>query len=116
MNDILKQPKKNIVLDATMLSTLMSCPRLLDLRFNHSFQPINGKSNSLEVGSIVHKVLEVYYRHIIQGFKRDLALAAGLTAGELYIKGCSHCSRVTEGKPLCGHQINEYEGVKNTPA
>ncbi len=111
--------KKNIVFDATVLSTLMGCGRLTDFRFNHNLIGIEGKSNSLEVGSIVHKYLEVYYRHIIQGFNKSLAHSAGMTAGELYARGCPFCtnfeSSESDPKPKCGHKINEYEGVKNTP-
>lgn len=84
-------PKANIILDATILSTLMSCPRLADFRFNHHLVPIGGKSNSLETGSIVHKFLEVYYGSQIAGIKRKDAIGYGLTAAQLYISGCQHC-------------------------
>lgn len=116
MTDILI-PKKNIVMDATLMNSVMSCARLTDFRFNHNFQSIRGKSNSLEVGTLVHKVLEVYNKHLIKGFKRDLAITNGLIAGELYANGCAHCAEWTdtENKPACGHQPQEYPGVKNTP-
>ena len=119
MIDIIPQVKKNIILDATLLTSIMECGRKTDLRFNHSLVQMSGKSNSLECGSIVHKVLEVYYDSLSKGFKRDLAIANGMTAGELYIKGCPHCSEFipSDGidKPPCLHGINEYPGVKNTP-
>lgn len=108
--------KKNIVLDATMLSTLMACPRLLDMRFNHQLVPMKGKGNSLEVGLIVHKVLEVFYWHMINGSGRVKALIAGMTAGQLYVQGCRGCAGVYEGVTACGHQHDEYPGVVNTPA
>lgn len=111
--------KKNVVMDATLLSSLMSCPRLFDLRFNHNFQSLNGKSNSLEVGSIVHKVLEVYYQNRINQFSRSMSIAAGIAAGETYIRGCNHCTDFLPSesttKPICGHRPNDYPGVKNTP-
>lgn len=117
--------KKNVVLDATVANTVLGCGRLTDFKFNHNLQSINGKSNSLEVGTLVHKVKEVYNKHIIKGFDRKLAIAQGLIAGELYANGCPHCSdsrqRIfvngieEEQKPKCGHQIEEYPGVKNTP-
>ena len=108
--------KKNIILDATILSTLMACPRLADFRFNLNLQSINGKSNSLECGSIVHKFLEVFYKSIIAGVKREQAVGYGITAAELYIRGCPLCTDFNgPGKPECGHQPNEYPGVKNTP-
>lgn len=135
--------KAKIVLDATMLTTLMNCPRLSDFRFNHCLQPIGGKSNSLECGSIVHKFLEVYYGNIIKGIKRDDALGFGMAAAEMYIKGCPGCTgfivdspcptcnglgytkdnnlcleckgKAICSKPRCGHEIDEYPGVMNTP-
>ena len=107
--------KKSVILDATMLSTLMSCPRLLDLRFNHSLMALDGKSNSLEVGSIVHKVLETAYLQIAQGFPRTTAIGNAMTVGQLYIQGCPDCMGVMEGEPKCGHKPNEYPGVQNTP-
>jgi hypothetical protein len=112
-------PKKNVVLDATVLSTLMSCARLADFRFNRNFMSVNGKSNSLEVGSVVHKVLEVAYREMSKGFKREQAINAGLLAGELYANGCPYCADFTSTpdilKPKCGHSPDEYPGVKNSP-
>jgi len=126
--------KKNIILDATMLTAIMNCGRFTDLRFNHSLMSINGKSNSLECGSIAHKVLEVFYQSIIHGLKRADAIQFGLVAGEMYIKGCPHCTEFTphtcdkcngvgcvyciNGRiesPECKHPPNEYPGVKNTP-
>jgi hypothetical protein len=90
--EILAPKKKNIVMDATVLSTLQACGRLTDFRFNHHFDSPNGKSNSLEVGSIVHAVLETYYKAIIQGLRRDQAIGYGMAAGELYVRGCQLCT------------------------
>lgn len=117
--DIPMSGKRNVILDATVLSTLMSCPRLADFRFNHNLMGINGKSNSLECGSIVHMFTEYYYKNIIQGIKRDQAFGFGIAAAELYIRGCKVCtdfSPTTEfPKPPCGHKVNEFTGVRNTP-
>jgi hypothetical protein len=113
-----KGGKKNIVLDASMLSELMSCARKLDLRYNHRFVSANGKSNSLEVGSLIHVVLETYYKSIIQGFKKDLAASNGLAMGEEYIRGCKAClQQLTTGTPcaILGHAADPWLGLKNTP-
>jgi len=119
MTDIILPAKKTLILDATTLSSLMSCARLTDLRFNHNLVSINGKSNSLECGSIVHKFLEVYYGAVINGIKKSDAVGHGMIAAELYARGCPFCTNFVptenDQKPRCGHQINEYEGVKNTP-
>lgn len=75
---------KNIVLDATMLSTIMSCPRLANFRFNQHLVGIKGKSGSLEMGSIVHTVLEYHYKAFIAGATRAQAVELGMKAGRAY--------------------------------
>jgi hypothetical protein len=91
-------PKKNVIMDATLLSSLMSCARFHDIRFNHRLISTKGKSNSLEVGSLIHKVLEVYYKHKIKGFPRAVAIGNAMTAGMLYVQGCPHCTDFTARK------------------
>ncbi len=111
--------KTNVVMDATILTALMTCPRKADFNFNLHLQPVKGKSNSLECGSIVHKFLEYFYKAQIQGLDRVKAAPFGFAAAELYIKGCPACTEFvpTEEikKPECGHPPNEYPGLKNTP-
>lgn len=115
--DIIPQAKKNVIMDATTLSSLMSCGRYYDIRFNHRLVPMKGKSNSLEVGSLIHKVLEVYYKHMINGFKRETSIGQAMTAGQLFVQGCPGCANHidTESKPSCGHEPEEYPGMTNTP-
>ena len=115
MTDIILPPKKNIIMDATMLSSLMSCGRYHDLRYNNSFVSMKGKSNSLEVGTLIHKVLEVYYKLLIAGFPRNTAIGNAMIAGQLFISGCPHCADGTEAKPACKHEPGEYPGLQNTP-
>jgi hypothetical protein len=126
--------KTNIIMDSQILTALMTCPRLADFRFNHRLQPVGGKSNSLEVGSIAHKFLEVFYKSHIAGLDRDKSIAFGFAGAELYIRGCKECSGFVPShclenesredhicndqcilKPRCGHPANEYPGVQNTP-
>jgi len=113
--DIIPEPKKNVIFDATVLSSMMGCGRYYDLRFNHSLGSSRGKSNSLEVGSLIHKSLEVYYKQKIQGFPRATCIGSALTAGQMYAQGCPYCSDVMVEKPECGHEQGEYPGVQNTP-
>jgi hypothetical protein len=117
--DIPMGGKKNVILDSQVLTALMSCPRVMDLRFNHNFISLTGKSNSLECGSITHKFMEVYYGSMIKGIKREQAVGFGLAAAELYIQGCRDCTGFIpypeQLRPKCGHHINEYPGVFNTP-
>lgn len=87
--------KQNVILDSQILSTLMSCPRLTNFRFGMNLVPISGKSTSLEMGTIVHKILEVFYKNRINGFDRKLAVISGITAGEELSKNpdeVSNCS------------------------
>ena len=107
--------KKNVIMDATLLNSLMSCARYHDLRYNHNFTSIKGKSNSLEVGSLIHKVLEVYYKQLIAGFSKSQAIGNSLMAGQLFVDGCPHCADESNESPACGHQCGEYPGVENTP-
>jgi hypothetical protein len=79
---------------------------------------MKGKSNSLEVGSLIHKVLEVYYKHKIDGFTHSVAIGHALVAGQLFVSGCQHCATfVSEDAsvPSCGHDPEEYPGLFNTP-
>jgi len=85
MEILLPDERKRIILDATMLSTIMSCGRLADFRFNHSFQSLDGKSPSLEMGSIVHSYLEKYYGSIIGGVAKQDAHGYGMAAAMIYV-------------------------------
>lgn len=117
--DIPMGGKKNIIFDATVLTSLMACGRLTDFRFNLNLQSIHGKGNSLECGSIVHMFLEYFHKALIKGVKREQAVGFGMAAAELYIRGCPACTdfkaTVEIPKPLCNHKANEFPGVKNTP-
>ena len=109
----------NIIMDSQILTALMSCPRYTDFRFNLNLVSIDGKSNSLECGSLVHTILEYFYKAIIFGTSREQAIQLGFTAGQTYIRGCVACSGFIatpeQAKPLCGHKPNEFPGMKNTP-
>lgn len=130
--------KRNVILDSQVLTALMKCGRYTDFVFNHNFQSISGKGNSLEIGSIIHKFLETYRKHRMHGLDRDKSIGFAFSMAELYIQGCEYCTNFepyhfTEFdaknmenyqhqcndnciiKPKCGHPINEYPGVKNTP-
>lgn len=107
--------KPHVILDATLLSSLMSCARYYDIRFNHRMVSASGKSNSLEVGALMHKILEVYYWHKMHGFPVSTCIGNALAAGQLYITGCPYCASAIEGKPECGHEPGEYPGLINTP-
>lgn len=105
-------------MDATILSSLMSCGRLTDLNFNRNLRPINGKSNALEVGSVVHAFFEYYYQALIDKKSKSDAMDIGLAAAKLYVAGCPVCKDlpiVHTDIPSCGHKIGDWIGLKNTP-
>lgn len=80
--------KKNVILDSQILSTLMSCERLTDFRFNQNLQPIGGKGNSLEAGWLLHQYLEGYYKSIRDGVRGKDAIDAAMKFGnESLLKG-----------------------------
>lgn len=112
MTDVLIT-KKNIILDATVMSSIVGCARLADFRFNRDLQEITGKSNNLECGSIAHHFLEDYYKGIRDGLDKVKCIEAGMKRASLYIKGCIHC--VNNNQVICGHEGTEWMGVKNTP-
>src|SRR5579864_2789060 len=74
----------NISMDSQILSTLMSCARLTDYRFNQNLVAKGGKSNSLEAGSLVHAILEHFAKAIINGKQRSDAIDIGFSYGKLY--------------------------------
>lgn len=104
--------KKNIILDASMFTSYQACARLFNFVYNMQLIDIDGKSNSLEAGSIAHAILEIFYTNLINGFSRSLAIAAGMTAGEEYYHGCLDCKRESCTK----HKKSDpYLGCKNVP-
>ncbi len=106
--DIIPQPKKNIILDATMLSTIMSCGRLTDFRFNHHFQSLDGKSPSLEMGSIVHTYMEKYYQSIIDGINKKDAHGYGMTAATIYSNSSEVSNSSDDDKALALDTCEQY--------
>jgi hypothetical protein len=73
--------KKNVILDATVLTSLMACERFVDFRFNKNLIPAAGSGNPIEAGLVVHKILEEYANGIINGLLRNTAIQTGLDAG-----------------------------------
>lgn len=97
----------NIIIDSQLLSSLMSCARMTELRFIRNFTKKGGKSNSLECGSIMHAILEHYYKALIAGKSRNEAIAVGFEAGNEYIKPYSPINKYITDP--------DHTGVQNTP-
>ncbi len=109
----------NVAMDATVLSSLMSCAQLTDYNFNENWTPKGGKSNSLECGSIVHTFMEYYYDALVKHVAKNDAIDLGVAAAKLYIAGCPVCKDLPIdyiGIPSCGHKLGDFIGIVNTPA
>src|SRR5256885_2522411 len=78
--------KQNLIFDSQLFSSLCACARLTDFRFNLDLIPIGGKSNSLECGSLVHTILEVYHKTLLAGEFKSVALEKSFEAGYYYIR------------------------------
>ena len=97
----------NIVFDATLLSSLMSCARLTNFRHNLNYVAKDGKSNSLECGSLCHVILEHYNKGLLAGKARKDAINDGFVAGLEYRTGY---------KPANKFVLDVTEkGMQNTP-
>ena len=97
----------NVIMDSQILTSLMSCPRLCDNRFNKDLTMARGKSNSLECGSLVHIILEFYNKALIEGKTRENSMEIGFKAGKEYLVPYSDYNKyVTE---------REHPGLLNTP-
>lgn len=116
-------PKKNIIMDSQLLTSLMKCPRLTNFRFNDSLAPVGGKNNSLECGTLVHVIKEYYNKAIISGLSKEQAMEKGYEAGNRYIVGCPACisysSSFSRGETI-GERCKEHEhqdwiGLQDTP-
>lgn len=88
--------KKNIIWDATTFSTFQGCARKYDFRFNHHLVRIDGKGKSLEMGSIVHRALEVYHKNLISGQSRSVAVSCGMVAGMEYAQNNEEVRNTSE--------------------
>lgn len=101
-------PKKYVILDSQILTALMKCPRYADYTFNHNRRPLGGKSNPLECGSIVHTILEFYYKAKIDGARRNDAIDIGYAAGREYLVPYKESNKYILDK--------DHPGIINTPA
>lgn len=104
MDIIVAPTKTNLMFDSQVFSTLMSCGRLTDFRFNLNLTGLHGKSVSLEMGSIVHTFLEYYYKSLISGLKKDQAQGIAYTAALEY----------SQSKDVTNATLDDREWALNT--
>ena len=77
--------KANVIFDSQVLSSIMSCERLTDFRFNMNLVSIMGRGTALEKGGLIHRMLEVYYKNWDK--KRAIAIEMAVEAADKYIIG-----------------------------
>lgn len=118
--------KTNVIMDSQVLTTLQACARLADFRFNLNLVNKGGKSNSLECGSLVHLILEVYHKEMMNGTPRGYALDKAFEKGADYIRlgddgeGLKNTPEESEGyktgwKPVLQVMRDYFEYYKNDP-
>src|SRR5438128_6819480 len=108
--------KKNVIFDSQIASTLMSCARLTNFRFNMDLVSVKGKSPSLEKGSLVHTILEWYYKSILAGKSRSDAITIGYDAGKEYVQGYLETNKYVTNKEHDGAHLpsEDIETVSRT--
>lgn len=63
MINLIPTPKANIILDASKIDLFETCPARYNFRHNHNRGlPVSQKNKSLDLGSLGHEGLAVYYR------------------------------------------------------
>lgn len=104
-------PKKNLILDSQVLSTVMACPRLCQFRFKLHLVSLHGKPSSIAMGSLVHKFQEVYYRSLINGLRKQDAEGYAHTAAVEFAQSDECCNVSPEDKEwaiVTCHQYLEF--------
>src|SRR5690606_2424853 len=95
----MSKSKINVALDATMLSAMQACPRAFNNRFGSKpKQPLGGKSNALECGTLVHIILEHYNKAKIEGKSTADAIDIGFAAGQAYIPEMKNTPEIGDSK------------------
>lgn len=100
MDIIIPTNKTNLIIYPSRFTSFMKCGRYTHFKNELELIPIGGKSNNLEIGSIIHKFMEVYYRSQSKGLSKTQSFGFGIAAAELYIQGCPHCSNFQSIAPL----------------
>lgn len=102
--------KIRVVLDATIFNSFSSCEQHFNLRHNHNLVPISGMGRAIEMGSMMHDMLEEYYRAKKLGADRVTSLGKAIGVGNLIIKSCEQCI-----KKICTiHKDNKFHGLQST--
>lgn len=83
--------KTNIVFDATMFDTFLSCPAKFDFRFNRNKVTVV-KAKPLDTGGIIHVGMENYYGSLKLGLPFDKAIDNALVKARIELSTNSDLS------------------------
>lgn len=89
-----KSNKIRVVMDSQLMTGVQVCEEYYNLRFNHNLVPLTGMGRPIEMGRLMHHMMEAFYLGRKDHKSRQDCIQAGMAAAELYIKGCADC--VTE--------------------
>lgn len=79
MTEIIPSPKANIILDASKVDLFETCPARYNFRHNlNKTLPIIHKAKALDLGSLAHGGLEVYYNLLATGADYSTRIEAAL--------------------------------------
>lgn len=79
MTDIISTPKVNIILDASKIDLFETCPARYNFRHNHNKGlSLAYKAKALDMGSLAHGGLEVYYKMLAEGSDYSTRMNAAL--------------------------------------
>lgn len=101
--------KKRVILDATTLTAFQVCEEYLNLRHNHNLIPLSGPGRGIELGSMMHEMLRVYYGLSKEGKNRDERIGNAIATGQVFITGCEIC---LDDKQKCTiHTDHAFKGL-----
>lgn len=99
--------KIRIVMDATTFTAFQSCEEFFNLKHNHNLVPITGMGKPIEKGSMMHHMLETFYKAKAEGDNRSARIQKVMQTAQLFIMGCELCMK-NECKE---HKDNPYKGI-----
>ncbi len=102
-----------VILDSQLLNSFQSCEEHFNLRFNHNLVPKTGMGKAIEQGSMMHDMLETFYRSKKEGLSRVNSFSKAISTGNLVITGCEFCiaGAVNKEKPCTIHKDNKFQGL-----
>lgn len=108
MDTLVKTNKIRVVLDATTYNAFRLCEEFLNLRHNHNLVPQTGMGKPIEMGSMMHHILEAYYKGKRDKLSRDKCVQGALQIAQTFITGCESCIALN----CTQHKDNPFKGIQ----